>query len=252
MTPNFDITSGGIRVMWGLYGALLAKGQIVYVNAKFENNDFIAVYPEIVQGNPLGAKHVVRYILNKPGVMSSGGRVGPTEFDASDKLYYFSRLFGEAKNDDGYMFLPILNLHLFKDQHKERTQKAVFFGKGLEYANLFAEPKHPSSAIVIDRSFAQNQQALADLLNECEVLYCYDPVTAMTELARLCGCRIVMINPIYTKEQFKAYEPGMNGISWDKDEEIPLDVKGFTKHYKDLSVEFARKLDFFIEDTQKL
>lgn len=252
MTPDFDVTSGGIRVMWGLYGSLLAKGQIAYINAKFPTDDFIAIYPEIVRGNPLGAKYVVRYILNKPGVMSSGGLSGPTEFDPTDKLVYFSRLFGQAKKESEYMFLPILNTHLFKDRHKKRTQKAVFFGKGLEYASLLAEPKHPASAVVIDRSFAQDQQALADLLNECEVLYCYDPVTAMTELARLCGCRIVMINPSYTKDEFKHYEPGMNGISWGKDDGVPLDTKGFTKHYGDLRGEFARELHYFIEDTQKL
>lgn len=244
--PPFDPTSGGIRVMYGLYGHLLAKGQIAAINSIYSDMDFIAIYPEIVTGNPFGAKHIVRYIMNKPGVMggtTANGQFipGPTEFDKPDQLYYFSRLFGEGN----YLFLPILNLFLFKDQGKKRTKTAYFIGKGKD------EGLHPMDAYQINRAFARDQQALADLLNECEVLYCYDPVTAMTELARLCGCRIVMVNPVYSKDQFKLYEPGMNGISWGKDEEIPLDIEGFRKHYYEMKWEFGVKLNTFIEVTQQ-
>lgn len=113
------------------------------------------------------------------------------------------------------------------------------------------KPIHPKNAFWIDRKFAQDQQALADLLNECEVLYCYDPVTAMTEIARLCGCRVVIVNPLYSKEQFSVYEPGMNGISWGKDEEIVLDAERFFYHYMDMKKIFETRLENFIESTQK-
>lgn len=229
--------------MWGLMGHLLARGQIVQPNAQFEG-EFIAIYPEIVNGNPFNAPHVVRYILNKPGVMSGNGIPGPTSFDSTDRLCYFSRLFGKAR-DDRYYFLPILNIHLFKDQGKRRTKTAYFVGKGVSTGI------HPKDAILIDRPFAQDQQALADLLNECQVLYCYDPVTAMTEIARLCGTRIVMVNPIYNRDQFRDYEPGLNGISWGKDTEVPLDSKGFRSHYLNLKLQFGKNLDWFIEETQR-
>lgn len=249
MTPPFDPTSGGIRVMWGLYGWLLAKGQIVHTNAQYGHPDFVAIYPEIAQGNPLGAKHVVRYILNKPGVMglrtAEGFELGPTEFDPDDKLYYFSRLFGDSPSEN-YMFLPILDLHTFKDQGKLRSKTAYFVGKGTDSG------VHPKDAILIDRVVAADQGSLADLLNECEVLYCYDPVTAMTELARLCGCRIVYIPSTYDHDEFsKKYEPGMNGISWGMDTGVKLDVEAFREHYEAMREEFSWKLDAFIEETQK-
>lgn len=250
--PKWETTSGGVRVMYGLYGWLLAKGQEAYLNEYPLSKDFVAIYPEIQQGNPTNAKTVVRYILNKPGIVPAllaDGRLqkGPTEFPPTDKIYYFSKLFGESK-ENNYLFLPILNMNLFKDQGKKRIKTAYFTGKGMNYFQTFNQ--HPKDAVLIDRGFAQDQGALADLLNECEVLYCYDPVTAMTELARLCGCRVVMINPIYSKEEFKKYEPGLNGISWGKDQEVKLDTEAFREHYMGLRKTFEENLDMFIAETQ--
>ena len=252
-SPPWETTSGGVRVMYGLYGALLMKGQVVFLNQRPTTGDCIGIYPEIEHGNPANASTVVRYILNKPGVVPAiydNGAVkkGPTQFDSNDKLYYFSRLFGEA-NKDHYLFLPILNTHIFKDQGKQRTKTAYFVGKGINYD--IAKSVHPKDSILITRDLAQDQEDLADLLNECQVLYCYDPVTAMTEIARLCGCRVVIINPVYTKEEFMQYEPGMNGISWGDDQGVVLDTKGFRSHYTDLKRTFGMGLDRLIEETQK-
>jgi len=253
VTPPFDPTSGGIRAMYGLYGWLLAKGQIVYLNAQYEDPNFIAIYPEIYHGNPTGANTVVRYILNKPGLMSSNGAPGPTSFEKNDKLFVFSNAFNTVEADEDHlMFLPILNLHIFKDQGKKRTKKAVFFGKYNQASNANVHFSHPNDAIKIDRKLALDQQALADLLNECQVLYGYDPMSAMYEIARLCGCRVVIIpDGSYTKEQWSKYEPGMNGVSWDNDEEVELDTPKFRKHYKGMIELFSKKLDKFIELTQK-
>lgn len=244
MTPPFDPTSGGIRVMWGLYGWLLAKGQVAYTNATSDNpDDFIAIYPEIYRGNEAGAKTVVRYLLNKPGTMALYGTPGLTTFDKNDKIYTFSKMYYET-DDKHTMFLPILDLHTFKDQKKIRNKKCVFVGKGKD------EGLHPKDCIAIDRKFASDQQVLADLLNECEVMYSYDPVSAMTEISRLCGCRVVMLQTKYTKDEYFEYEPGLNGMSFGLNEEVPLEIDGFRSHYCQLKKIFSEKLDAFIETTQ--
>lgn len=242
--PPFDITSGGIRVMWALYGHLLAKGQIVIPNASFEGGDFVAIYPEIIQGNPFEAKHVVRYILNKPGVMSSNGVPGPQTFNPQDKIYVFSELFNTmGVNEARHMFLPMLDFHTWKNQGKKRTRKAVFVGKGND------TKQHPEECILINRNLAQDQQKLADLLNECQVMYQYDPVSAMSEIARLCGCPVVMLQDTYTRDDYmRKYEPGINGIGWG--EQIPFDAEGFRSHYTHLKAKFSLRLDDFIEETQ--
>lgn len=249
-SPNYSHTSGGIKVMWGLYGHLLARGHEVYMNAYPSNKEFIAIYPETYPLSVMPTKKVVRYILNKVGVMGVGKdttnlKAGPTEFEDGAMLYYFSRLFGET-DDDHYMFLPIINTDIFVDQKKIRDKRAVFVGKG---DNL---ELHPKGAYVVDRSLAQDQQELADFLNECEVLYSYDPVSAMSEVARLCGTRVVLYNDEYSEDDYSTkYEAGSNGLSFGEDTHTILDVGAFREQYMRLKDIFSIQLDKFIRDTQK-
>lgn len=230
--------------MYGLYGALLARGEVAFLNATFDDPNFVAVYPEIYTGNEAGAKTVVRYILAPPGEMSHNGYPGPTQFDPSDILYSFSKMI--YKTDDRHtLFLPILNTYLFKDQGKKRTKTCFYVGKK---HNLGL---HPEDSIEVSRYTAGDQNKLADILNECQVMYCYDHRTAMTEIARLCGCRVVVIPSTVPMEEFKLYEPGMNGITWGVDgKEVKLDVAEFRRHYLEMKDIFNRKLDWFVEETQ--
>lgn len=239
-TPEFKAESGGIRVMYGLYGALLLKGQIAFLNAMVSTHS-IGIYPEIYHGNDMFSKNVVRYILQKPGMMATGGAPGPESFPKEDTLFSFSRLFYEVPKDN-YMFLPILDTHLFTNHHKKRNKKYFFVGKGVNRG------RHPLDAIELPKM--EDQQGLADKMNECEVLYIYDPVTAMSEIARLCGARVVMLDPM---EGFaEKYEPGMNGISFDENKPVKLDYTQFQAHYMQMKDDFWKKLDYFIDLTQKL
>lgn len=251
--PQFDTASGGIRVLYGLYGWLLAKGQVAMLNAVFENPDFIGIYSDIYKGNELGANKVVRYLLNEPGVMGGVNQVtgqwesGQTEFDKTDIIYIFSEIFNTIGVDDkhSHFFLPIINTHLFKNNKKKRNKTAFFVGKGLNFNY------HPDTAVEITKQKAYDQQWLSELLNECEVLYSYDPVSALSEIARLCGCPVIMLGDKYTEEDYKKYEPGTMGMVWGGSDIPKLDSDAFLEHYTGLRTQFSTKLDQFIEETQK-
>jgi len=246
-TPEYSVLSGGIRVMWGLFGWLLAKGQLALTNVKW-TTPFVAIYPEITHGNPLEGQRVIRYILNKPGVMSSYGVPGPTKFDDTDEIYVFSRIYDTFGVDDSHiLFLPILNLNLFFDHKKKRDNTCYFVGKGKDLG------LHPKDSIKIDSSIATDQEKLADTFNSCRVMYSYENPTAMVEIARLCGCKVVFfpdgaITKFTEKELTEKYEPGMNGVGFNK--EVPLDTPKFREHYKNLIKTFEVKLERFITHTQ--
>jgi len=243
-----NIASGGTRVMWGLFGWLLAKGQVCYMN-RWTDGEQIAIYPEIQTGNPAHATTVVRYILNTPGIMGAiyaDGKTipGPTTFDSTDKIFVFSKIYDTfGVNAKHILFLPIINMSVFRDQHRERTKTCYLVGKG------FNKHKHPSDSIEITRAFAQDQQALANLLNECYMLYGYDRLSAMYEVARLCGCPVRYYGD-YSEEQLQKYEPGMNGWTMGNKKEEKLYTTVFRAHYKSMIFEFSKKLDYFIEETQ--
>lgn len=235
--------------MYGLYGWLLAKGQVAHLNAEMDL-PFIGVYPEIYHGNHAQAQTVVRYILNKPGFMQTGGKAGPTEFQPSDKIYVFSKIYDTFNSfEDKIMFLPILNLNLFKDQKRKRTKRCVYVGKGVDI-----DTPETKDLVRIDSKISLDQAGLADFLNECEIMYSYENPTAMVEIARLCGCKVVFFPEgsltTYTKDELtNLYEPGMDGVGWD--EPIDFNPEKFREHYKNLIKEFSLKLDKFIDDTQK-
>lgn len=233
--------------MWGLYGWLLAKGQVAYMN-RWPDGDKVAIYPEIQRGNPANASTVVRYILNTPGIMGAiydDGRKepGPTKFDEKDKIYVFSKIYDTFGVDYNHLlFLPIADLHVFKDQKKKRKKTCYLIGKGKN------KLIHPKDSIELNRKFAMDQNALADVLNECECLYGYDPMSAMYELARLCGCRVKYFGSM-EDEDIEKYEPGMNGFGLNG-EDKPLYTDEFREHYINMIRSFDTKLDMLIEETQ--
>lgn len=234
--------------MWALYGWLLAKGVEVYMNRR-PTGDVIAIYPEIQAGNPVNTNKVVRYVLNKPGLMGGYdiyGRFspGPSMFDESEKIYYFSRLFGEAASENHYMFLPAINLHIFKDQKKTRNKSCYLIGKGTNKA------QHPHGSIELNRNIAKDQGQLASLLNECHTFYCYDDLTAMMEVARLCGVRVRYYGN-YEREELEKYEPGLNGISIGTEDNRKLKTEEFRDHYVSMVKLFEKRLEDFIDETQQ-
>jgi hypothetical protein len=247
-TPPYDATSGGIKVMYGLYGWLLSRGIPAFLNAQIDVPS-IGIYPEIYHGNDMFASKVIRYVLQTPGIMGTSDetgefKTGPVSFDPKDEIYVFSKVYDQWGVDSKHiLFLPIIDLHTFVDQKKKRTKTAFYVGKG------FNQGKHPQDAIKLTKEFAKDQQKLADFLNECQVLYVYDRLTAMMEVARLCGCRIKYFGEL-TKDQLSLYEPGMNGVGY-RDQDILLEVKGFRTHYIGLRGQFGLKLDDFIRNTQK-
>lgn len=212
------------------------------MNARFDV-PFVGVYPEIYWGNDLKADRVVRYILNNPGFMALYGKPSPTTFDKTDDIYVFSKIYDTfGVDDDHLLFLPVINLHLFKDYGHKRHKVCYFVGKGTD------THKHPEDAILIDRKLAEDQSALADLLNDCQLLYGYDPLSAMYDIARLCGSPVKYVSDADPKE-LKDYETGLDGI--DFGEGCKLNSERFKYDYSQLRKLFSLKLDRFIESTQR-
>jgi hypothetical protein len=150
--------------------------------------------------------------------------------------------------EERIMFLPIIDTKIYKDLGKERDKTLFYVGKGWK---SLADWSPTVGATEINNQTGLNPYNLASLLQTAKVLYCYDNITAMTELARLCGCPVVLMpNGEYTEEQYQQHEMGMDGLGWGKVPE-PFNSQKFMERYKSLKDLFYVKLDHFIAVTQE-
>lgn len=264
-SPPYDGNSGGVKVLHSLCHELIKKGQRVYINTVGQSprwpipvatppiihklattEDAIGVYPEIIFGNPLGTRTVVRYILNDPGHLG-----GPKTYDESDLKFVFSEVYNRyGFPEEQVLFNPVIDVENFQNLGLPRTQRCLYIGKG------GATPRSPYSTGAIEIPRPCSERVLNDILNKSKILYCYDPITALTEISRLCGCPVVMIpGTQFTKEQYSRHEFGWEGVGWGIEEmQRAIDSVNstqFREKYMKMKEIFLNKLDKFIEITQK-
>jgi hypothetical protein len=257
-TPGYNARSGGIMVLHNFCHELNLVGQEAYIytmDNPARNSELntpympeglenpIVVYPEIAWTNYLNINTVVRWLLNNPGKIS-----GPSSFPPNEILYAFSHMFNAFNlPEERILFLPIIDTNIYKDLRLERDKVLFYIGKGTRSSFI----DETNNAIEITRETGFEPQNLVSLLNTAKVLYCYDNITAITELARLCGCPVVMIpNGDFSEEKYREHEMGMEGLGWGKMPES-FDSLEFMDKYKNLKRTFYSKLERFIEVTQK-
>ena len=200
-TPAYTHKSGGIVALYRLQKALILNGCdcICYswkdddIAAREITEDDIVIYPEVVEGNPIRAKKVVRWLLNVPGGCgpSHGDKFAPT-----DLIFCYLERF-KYPGMKGLLFVPILAEGV-TDLGLSRDYDCVWFHKGSW------KPQIPLNAIEIpchagkpmtDRFYrANSKKDLLEFLQHCKTLYSYDDITALADEAKLSGCDVKLIN----------------------------------------------------------
>jgi hypothetical protein len=191
---------------------------------------FIAVYPEIVDGNPLGAAHVVRWLLYHPGVHAPSAR-----FTENELVFYYQRAFVPDDHD-----LPddhLLQLHWIRDDlyrdlgHGNRHGTCRMVRKGRA---TFAPSMADGDRFGLLDSLSHRE--IAEIFNQCEVFVSHDLYTLYLYYAARCGC-VPMVVP----------EPGLDGTTWRKGYELSFGVAygeaelGWARQTRDeLMAEMAR------------
>lgn len=208
-----------------------------YRNRPFRG-DWIAVYPEIVRGNPWRAPRVVRYVLNHPGKLG-----GDRTYPSSEIVYCFSEMFNDiGLPPDRIMFLPTIELDIYSDRRLPRSGSVFYVGKGRQTREI-------PGALEITNDLKRDRALLAETLNRAEVLYTFDTASAMVEIARLCGCPVVVIpDGEVTREEYDRWV-GWEGIGWDE-VPPPFDSDAVRARYAGLYDQFRERLVDFIRVTQ--
>lgn len=232
--PDYKTNSAGIRCLYQLCNDLNLQGYPSFIvgaflpspnnlNApligwgsakKLINQGFIAVYPEVVKGNPLGANRVARWVLNKPGLLG-----GDLKYASNEKIFYYSNAYRDAIQNEivGQLLLPTLDEEIFYSDGRPpeaRSLSCFYIGKSKWKDGYFDR----SETLEITRQFPHRRD-LGHLLRSAKVLYCFDNSTALCYEALLCGCPVVIIpDGTQTKHDYENSELGMEGIAWGLEE----------------------------------
>lgn len=166
-------------------------------------NDYIMIYPEVIFGNPFGARHIVRWFLHKPDFHKGYAIHSPGEYyvrydGAIGEIYYLD-------NDTAKYFMKVisypLDLYSCENRNQERSGDVYCIRKGRNRSDL----KIPKNALVIDDL---PHEKIANLFQRSRRFISYDTHTAYSRFASLCGCDSIVV-PL----------PGVDKFAWNPDKE---------------------------------
>ena len=266
--PNYRRSSSGIRVMHMLCDALNRSGQEAYIVADVLNPQLmtprltldvvelhrnqglqpIAIYPEIIDGNPLNASTVVRYILNQPGFVEGRGK-----YEDDDILFSYTKpLLLPGMAEDRVLYLPAPDLSVFcpPTDPAKRVPGKVCYYQGRRGQAKVDPALLPADAVEITAQWPATWEELADLFQQCEFFYCTE-ASALGGEAALCGCLAVILPNEWAPLKL---EPTAYGVAWSLEPEEIERAKSTNHLLRDrllkAQVDFWPALDHFIEVTQ--
>ena len=171
----------------------------------------IVVYAEIVDGNPLRAERVVRWLLHKPGFHS--GRIN---FGASDKFFFYQRAFNDdALNPetDNLLKTVFLRDDVYRQWNFGPRKGSCYLlrkGKGRPLVHDLRD------SVCVDKL---SHSQMAEVFNRVEMCVSYDPYTMYSHFAALCGCASVIVpEEGVTKEQWYPDPADRLGLAYGFDD----------------------------------
>jgi hypothetical protein len=160
----------------------------IYTGTYPIDDEFIVVYPEVVLGNPLGAKNVIRWLLHQPGYHEGVYYYSPGEllYKFNSAIHDFEYPGSKTSEHELKIIHYPTNIYFPPEQPSPRDQTAycVRKGKGKNFI------KDHSSDILIDDL---NHSQVAEIFRASKYFISYDTHTAYSTFAVLCGCISVVV-----------------------------------------------------------
>lgn len=152
--------------------------------AMVRSGDNVVIYPEMVLGNPLKAKRVVRWLLYKPGLRWS------YEFGDDDMFFAAADFFDLPSVTGGAQQLSVWSVNpAYKNGGStERAGLCYLIRKGGSKPRR-AETSDPS-AICID---GLSHEKINTVFNACETFISYDEASMFSLYAAVCGCTSIVV-----------------------------------------------------------
>lgn len=200
----------------------------------FVGKNTIVVYPEIVNGNLLNAKNVVRWLLYHNKIYHRDENGNTIGYNKNDLFFAYRDVFNDPKLNPNCNLLktPYYDLELYKrTNYGNRDGKCYIIRKGASRPDL---PKE-FDGVIIDYL---PEKEKVDVFNKCEYCISYDTQTAYSSIAAMCGC-ISIVVPEHGKKRSDYLATGEKGF-------------GIAYGYSKEEIDFATKTREKVLDNYKL
>ena len=205
---TYNIGSGGVTVCFYMVHLLNKEGvrariccqskidnpistDYMMKDEPFDKDNTIVMYGETVEGNPLQAKHIVRWVL---GPFYNSRTV--STWNLTDLVYFFNYEEKERVNRLGHLYKMLTTIYINPIFINHRVTRSMshshLFHKVRIYHTEFTLI-HPSDSVQLQEGLSHDE--LVTRFNECETFLSYDPITFSTFIAALCGC-VSVVYPI--------------------------------------------------------
>jgi len=211
--PPYRNSSAGVRVLHRLAEELTKLGCNSFVFTDWRETDklkphigeCVVVYPEVIRGNPMGAKNVVRYVLNTPGFMG----LSDTTYADSELVFAYTKVLlpaaqsatAQRLDESRVMEISVIEPWLFKPRPEiEKIYDVAFWvGKGASIAQAsmdkINEYLQGKKFVQITYQLPSTREGLALLFQSCREFLTTDDFTAMLAESKLCGCKTTIMTP---------------------------------------------------------
>ena len=205
---SFDLVNGGVTVQYYLAKILDKLGirvRIININGSEKNiifnnvfcndfniNDCVVIYCEGVQGNPLNAKHVVRWMLSPLGKNVPYDWVNT--WGKNELVYYFNpepRFIDKIGSIYKLLTCPYINPNIVNYNKNERNGTCFSYRKS-NYHKIINQFHNPND-FEINRN--HNQEDYINIFNKHKYFILYDPLSFLMTISTMCGC-ITIIHPV--------------------------------------------------------
>jgi hypothetical protein len=151
-------------------------------------DDYVVVYPEVVAGNPLQARNVVRWLLYTPGVLTSKIHYGPAELYVPYNNSFADLQLPGSKTLKDELRIVHYPLHLYFPPPEDvpRSGMAHLIRKGADKP----QSSHEHDSICID---GLSHSEIARIFRTVQTFVSYDSYSAYSYFAALSGCDSVVI-----------------------------------------------------------
>jgi hypothetical protein len=213
----------------------------------------IVVYSEIVFGNPLQAKNIVRWYLHHPGHLRDD-----VFYSKGELCFRFHSGINKYKHVGATLSESLLNVlyyptDIYFDSNEKRDIVTYMVRKGKSKPQI-----HDEDAVCVD---GLNHEETAKLFRRSKQFICYDDYTAYSTFAALCGAVSIVVpekgvelatwQPLENERYGVAYGDDSQQLAWAKSSLVQLKGKVEAEEFKSRKAahDFVKEChDFFFSD----